>query len=286
MELLTGYGPVDPRLFPYTVAVHLPYATDWYGPVSGKGPVPDGLDDEGARFACFGRGRGDMVENIRVAIRHAEKADPAYGIFHAASACWGELFRTEFSYTDAEVLTLLADILNEAVSVFPGGEPPFRLVLENTWWPGLRLRDGEGYRLLERKLEFDDWGICLDTGHLLASSRASRDQETAVEVLHAYADRYPASMLDRMTNMHLHVNTSADYLAGMTEPDVAGLPYAEVMDRAYRHVGRMDQHAPFTDPAVTGFVDRISPDFIVHEMGADDIEEHFRDHAVQRALFR
>ena len=285
LELLTGYTPVDPSLGDYVTSVHLPYAVDWYGPSTGKVPVDENLDEDTVRFHHYGRSREEIVEALRTAIRMAEPLDPAYGVLHAGSANINELLCYDYSDRDEDVIDEFAEILNEVVSEFPGGEPPFTLALENTWWPGLRLTDDSGYRRLEDKLEFLDWGLCLDTGHLLFAMKGADDEATALDILNGCADGYSEGLLSRLVAMHLHVNTSASILRNMSDPDSASIPREERIRRAYRMIGNVDQHRPFADGAVRKLVDRLEPDYVVHEMGDTDIVGHIRNHICQRSFF-
>lgn len=283
LEVLTGYHPVDPSLRDRTESVHLPYAIDWYRPYLGEG-APDG-DLDSIRFRSYGRDRDEIVESLYLAMRMAEPLDPSYGVLHACSASIDELLCRDYSDRDEDVIDAFADVLNEAVSRFPGGEPPFTLALENTWWPGLRMTDSRGYERLEDRLEFLDWGICLDTGHLLVSMKGSDDEAGALDILNRCADDYSESLLSRLIAMHLHVNTCAQVIRDNTDPNSASIPEQERIAKAFTLVSMMDQHRPFSDPAVKRYVDRLNPDYIVHEMGAPVMEDQIRDHILQRSLF-
>ena len=285
MELLTGYEPVDPSFREYCGSVHLPYAADWYGPATGKRPVDPDMEDGLIRYRHFGRDMDGIVSAVHTAICMAAPMDPAYGVFHAGSANINELLCYDYSDRDLDVIDVFAEIVNRAVADFPGGEPPFALAFENTWWPGFRFTDKASFNRLADRLEFEEWCLCLDTGHLLFALKGSDDEQEALEMLNAAADGYSDDMISRTVAMHLHVNTSRKVLRTLSDPDSASIPLEERMNRAYKLIGNVDQHRPFSDPAVRDFVDRIDPDFIVHEMGAVEIDDQIRDHICQRSLF-
>jgi len=285
IELLTDYDPV-PEPFLGCEAVHLPYAIDWYGRWTGDRDITDDVRPDMVKFIYYGKDREDMIENVRRSIEAASAIGPAYGVMHACSANFDELYEREYSDKDIDVVSALCEMVNSAVSGFKGGEPPFRIAFENLWWPGLRMLDASGFRYLEQHLEFDNWGLCLDTGHLLVATKQSSSQKRAIEILHEKVDSYPKDMLDRIIAMHLHVNTSADYIASYTpDKDLKSKGHMARYSSAYRHVTSMDQHLPFTDKGITEVVERISPEYVNHEMGAVGIEEKVRDYRIQRALF-
>lgn len=285
LELLTGYEPVDPSFRDYCGSVHLPYAADWYGPATGKRPADPEMEDSLVRYRHFGRDMDEIVAAVRTAMTVAAPMEPAYGVFHAGSANIDELLCYDYSDRDSDVIDVFAEIVNRAVADFPNGEPPFTLAFENTWWPGLRFTDRRGFERLADRLEFDEWCLCLDTGHLLFALKGSDDEEEALEMLNATADGYSNDMLSRIVAMHVHVNTSRKALRTLTDPNSASLPVEERFGRVHKLIGNVDQHRPFSDPGIKDFVARMDPDFIVHEMGAVAIEDQIRDHICQRSLF-
>lgn len=285
LELLTGYEPVDPSFKGYCGSVHLPYAADWYGPATGKRPVDPGMEESLVRYRHFGRDMDEIVLAIRTAIEAAAPMDPAYGVFHAGSANIDELLCYDYSDSDTDVIDVFAEIVNRAVADFPGGEPPFALAFENTWWPGFRFMNSSAFKRLADRLEFEEWCLCLDTGHLLFALKGSDDEQEALEMLNRTADGYSDDMLSRTVSMHLHVNVSRKVLRTLSDPKSASIPLEERMKLAYKLIGNVDQHRPFSDPAVKDFVARIDPDFVVHEMGAVIMEDQIRDHICQRSLF-
>ena len=285
LEMLTGYEPVDTSYKNLVGSVHLPYATDWYGPATGKRPVDESSNLDLLRYRYYGWNADEIVDSFYRMMEVAAPLDPAYAVLHAGSANMDELMCYDYSDNDIDIIDVLAELLNRAVSRFPGEEPPFTLALENTWWPGFRATGPKGFRRLAQKLEFDDWGICLDTGHLLFSMKGSEDEAGALEILNRVADTYPEEMMLRVVSMHLHVNTSATILRTLADNDCARLPIEERIERTIKLIGNVDQHRPFCDPSVVDYVERFEPDFIVHEMGAVKVEEQIRDHICQRSLF-
>ena len=284
LELLTGYELVDPSLKKYVVSAHLPFSTDWYGPATGIRRVDPNLSEDSIRYHHYGRDRKEIVETLRLAIRRANEISPMYGVLHASSVSIREILGTTYSDSDEKVLTTFISIMNEVVSDLPEGEPPFTLAFENTWWPGMRLLDGSMHNMLESGLEFEDWGICLDTGHILFASKRSVDEIAALNILNECADSYSDELLDRVIAMHLHVNTSARLIESTAISDTTGMSDDEVFTKGYSRICSIDQHRPFTDSSVKEYVERISPEFVVHELSSPSIPDQIRDHICQAHL--
>jgi len=267
-EMLTGHFPAPAGMRGLVKAVHLPYAVDWFSGWNGRHEL-DGLSDEQCLFLCYGRDRGEMVATVAGMIANAAPLRPAYGVMHAASPDLYRVFSQRNGFSDRDVLAALAELLNSAVSAFPGGEPPFPLALENLWWPGLRLMDRSEVSELERRLEFESWTLCLDTGHLMNALRDCREEEAAVEGVERALDRLGDDSLERIGAMHLHLSLSADYQertisrgesAEYLEADIDGK-----LSMAYPHFGRMDWHSPFETDACLRIVDRARPAHVTHE---------------------
>lgn len=282
LELFTSFDDVPQCYFGCSVSAHLPYAVDWYRAWSGRmtGNYAEGELD----YITFGSGREEMVGNLRKGISKASVFNPAYGVIHAGNTDLEHVMHRGRGEDDRKVLEAFAEMMNQSVSGFRGGEPPFKLAFENLWWSGLKLVEPWEYRLLAHSLEFDNWGFCLDTGHLMNTLPDAFDQESAIDGVLKVIDGYPKDMADRIGTMHFHYSASAEYRNTFeekdTDPDAEDL--GKIIERSYAHVGRIDQHLPFTDPRCKEIVDALRPEYLTHEMINGDILEGF---ATQRSLF-
>ena len=286
VELLTGYSRISKYPLDRVGSVHLPYATDWYGIWSGDREMTDDVDDFSVPYLYYGANREEIISNITTSIKVAEPLHPHYGVFHACNANFDDLAPGKHRDRDTDVMRALVEILNQVASSL-GGEMPFELALENLWWPGFRMLDPSGYRFLEEHLEFDNWAICLDTGHLLVALGGSDSESGSIEMLNHVADSYPKDMLDRIHAMHLHDNTSKSFIDSFQLPDgFYNLGHIGRYSAAYRFICGMDQHRPFTDPSIVDYVERISPMYVNHEMGAVAPMERVSDYMIQRSLFK
>ncbi|NLL95281.1 MAG: TIM barrel protein [Thermoplasmatales archaeon] len=287
VELLTNYSETDAAFKGHATGVHLPYAMDWRSVWRGEREVPADMPEGDVRHLFYGRDREGIVGNLADAMRMAAAVRPAYGVLHACSTPMDEIGLWEYSDADPDVLADFADMLNAAVSGFPGGEPPFTLMLENLWWPGLRLLDGSGWRFLESKLEFDDWGVCLDTGHLLIAAGGVSTEAEAVEKIRSIVERYPTGLRDRLSVIHLHMNLSAEYLKKDMRPDgYLAMPFKDRVAEGYGIICAADAHRPFTNPGIVDVVESLEPDFVTHELLEHDPVATIGKFKTQRALFR
>ena len=280
VELLTSYSVPDPWYRGIALAVHLPYATDWLAAWEGR---PYDMDGDSSRFYMFGRDRDEVIDSVSEAIRCAAVLEPAYGVFHAGNGDIRELISRGSLLDDGRVIDAYAEMVNSVVAGFPGGEPPFRILFENLWWPGLKLTDGRDFRRLESRIEFGNWGICLDTGHMMNCLPDIVTEQDGIDALEGIFSRYPDDLIDRVDTVHLHWSASYPYRSSFEERR-PGDDIMAFITQAYGHISSIDQHMPFDDPRCLRLTDILKPEFVTHEMPGSKagMLEDFR---TQRSLF-
>lgn len=284
LELLTGYSAVPDDYRGHAAAVHLPYAADWLRAWKGR-EIPE-CDPETARFIMFGKCAEDVTENMRLAIAQASALDPPYGVLHAGNINLDEVMSRGAGDSDRKVLEAFCEAVNSAVSQLPHGKPPFKLAFENLWWPGLKMKDGWEVGFFERKIEFENWGICLDTGHLLNCLPDICNEHEAICALRKIFKGYDTDILDRIGTVHLHVSTSSEYRASFeSRKRDPRDTMDEFMVKANEHVSKIDQHRPFISDGCAELVKILSPDYVTHEVSGSVSGDPLDDFRVQRSHF-
>jgi hypothetical protein len=284
LELLTGYGEVPGEFRGTAPAVHLPYATDWIRGWRGRDTsfVPD---DDYARFMFYGRSRESVLDNLEVAVRVSEPLRPAYGVLHAGSVDVDEVQCTGHEQTDEEVRAAFVEMADSLARRF-GGEPPFTLVFENLWWPGVKYLGPEDYEYISDNIGFDDWGICVDTGHIMNAWGDSTDEADSIRRLSAVFSGYPRAMKDRIKVVHAHKSLSGDLVKELEDRRRApGESFDQYMTGAYARVSILDEHRPFSLRAAAAAVASLHPDYVTHEMMSPDIGVKLAHFSAQRSLF-
>ena len=285
VELFTLFEKVPQEYRRISPSVHLPYASDWYRGWMGN-VNSDEFNDDNVKFIMFGRDRDEIIKNIRAAIEFASEIEPAYGVFHAGNANLDELMLRKQTDNTEDILKAFCEMMNQVVSGFKNNEPPFKLAFENLWWPGLKLLDPWEYKILDSHLEFDNWGLCLDTGHMMNTLPDAYDEQICIDRLLGIFDRYPDEMKERIGTVHLHLSTSAEYRNTFEERiRPPGETAMDTIAKVYPNISKIDQHRPFSDGRCKLLVDALSPDFVTHEMMRQTTEEVIRDFAQQRAYF-
>lgn len=278
IELLTSYEDTPRTHTPYSLSVHLPYSVDWLAAWEGR---PYEMDDFRSLYYMMGRTPEEVLSNISLAIDNATASSPAYGVMHLSNIDLDELMMRRHSLDSRKVIRTFCEIMNRVVSDMPGEEPPFKIMFENLWWPGLRLVDESDFRILDGKLEFDNWGICMDTGHLSSCLPRIHSQQDAIDALLNIYDGYSRDLIDRIGTVHFHFSASSEYRDGFEEIPMDSLPVDDYFKAVYKHVSMIDWHSPFTDPRCAEILDVLQPTYVTHELLGDNMLVDFR---TQRAL--
>ncbi len=283
IELLTSYDEPDPFFKGVAASVHLPYATDWLSAWEGR---PYDLHGDEARYYMFGRDRDEIVAAVTDSIEKASALSPAYGVFHASNGPIEDLLKRSSGISDERVLKALAEMMNRVASGFPGSEPPFRIMFENLWWPGLRLLDDSGFRILQDRLEFDNWGICLDTGHLMNCLPGICTEKDGIDALREIFSGYPQDLIDRIGTVHFHWSASWEYRSTFEEKEMTE-PLSDFIASAYPHICKIDQHMPFSDPSCADLLRILKPEYATHELPGSwksTVEDYIRQRAALDSL--
>ena len=284
LEMFTLVEPIPPEfILPEVTAVHLPYAIDWR--CAWEGRLYEGMPEDLTYFS-FGRDRDEQVDTVHRMIEYASVLNPAYGVIHAGNSDMRQVLHRTQDSDDLMIVGEFCELMNRAVADFPGGEPPYRVVFENLWWEGLRLLDVAEWRLLEDKLEFDNWGLILDTGHMMNALPGAYDEESAIDSVVDVISRYPEDMIDRIPAMHLQLSTPASFREKIVDDDRhEGESWEEYARRAYKRANQVDEHRPFSSQSVHKIIDIIKPDYINHELMGSRSGDRYGDLKQQLALF-
>lgn len=166
-----------------------------------------------------------------------------------------------------------------ANAILEGCEEGPAFLVENQWWPGFTFTDPDSTARLLEGIRYPNKGILLDTGHLMNANLDLETQEEGVAYLHRMLDIH-GDLSRSVRGIHLHQSLSGAYTKAHTGTLPAPWPenYLERYAIGYGHILQIDTHRPWTSPAVRALVERVDPEWLVHELAAGTRAE--RDQAV------
>ena len=179
-----------------------------------------------------------------------------YLVFHVSQARSEETFHRNFYYSDGDVIDATIELVNQFVSEIP---PDTFLLFENLWWPGLTLQDVTLAEKLLTHINHSKTGFMVDTGHLMNCNPHLRTEDEGIDFVLETLDQL-GSLKEKIYGLHLHQSLSGAYQQTSTN-QVKNPSFAEI----FSHVSQIDQHRPFTSPRVTEIIEKIKPQFLVHE---------------------
>lgn len=274
VELLQ-WGEDERRIvFPEdVVGVHLLFYPCWrcFWEGNAAGVLDEFGSWEEAKRYYGGAGREALLSAFQKNLEFAKLYNPEYVVFHVSDALLSEVVTRKHRYTDEEVADSAADLIN---SLFSGDEG-FTLLLENLWWPGMRLTRPEvTYSLLE-KINYPDTGIMLDTGHLMNTNTALRTQAEGVSYIRSVLEQYEDRSI--FHGVHFHQTLSGAYVEEQKKhPPVLSGSHAERNSTLGEYVLRVDSHRPFTCPESADLIRWIDPEYLVYELIYESREEQQR----------
>lgn len=246
-----------------TIGVHLRYFPTWYCLWSGDTETTlrefGSWEEVKARFG--GTDREALLGSFRTNLNFARSMDPEYVVFHVSDALLDELATRKHRYTDEEIVDGAAELLNQLFTRDEG----FELLLENLWWPGMRLTRPEiTYRLLE-KVRYPRTGVMLDTGHLMHTNTALRTPAEAAAYIRRVISQYPDRSFIR--GVHFHQTLNGAYVEEQKKrPPVLVGTYFEKSCAVAEYINTVDSHRPFLGKEAEDLIQWLDPEYLVYEL--------------------
>lgn len=221
---------------------------------------------EAAKGVYGGWGCDCLLERYRTDLERAVSLQAKYVVFHVSDVSLEETYTYRWLHTHEAVIDAAAEVIN---TLLAGRDWPFEFLMENLWWPGFTFTDPKLTGRLLEKIEYPRAGILLDTGHLMNTCTALRTQAEGAAYIQKQLDSH-GSLSKAVRGVHLHQSLSGTYVAANTGSVPPGLPqgYWERFITCYSHIVQIDQHKPWTDPAILPVLERIDPAYLTHELSA------------------
>lgn len=284
LEVIWGGEPLPGGVpQPLHVGYHLTFFPDWLDFWRGdRGALTRKFGGETAWRAFYGGPEGPetLLKLYREDLDRAVAWGAEYVVFHVSDVSVEEGYTYRWAHTHREVVDAAAECIN---LLLDGRASTFAFLVENQWWPGFTFTMPELTGRLLEGIRYGNKGIMLDTGHLMNANLALRTEEEGAEYLHRMLDGHGA-LSRQVRGMHLHQSLSGAYVRAHTGALPASWPedYVERFGVSYGHILQIDTHRAWTSPAVRSVVDRVGPEWLVHELSARDRVE--REEKLSRQL--
>lgn len=217
----------------------------------------------------------ELLDYYRKELEIAKELEVEYLVLHASNSKVTEAFTYEFRYSDKEILDGVISLVNE---LFDNEKHSFKLLLENLWWPGLKLTSKEEAKYLLDNIKYKNIGFMLDTGHMINTNKELRSSGEAVEYIKKCVENL-GEYKKYIHGMHLNYSLSGEYVkktskihrekrAKEKDHDIE-----EIMKTIYPHINSIDYHDPFDDAGICDVIKSLPIEYLVYEFIARSREE-------------
>ena len=287
IEAIWGGEPIPDDLPAGLVrGYHLIFFHDWVDLWTGNWPALKekygSLDRAAAVYG--GLDRETLIHRYQEDLERAMRLGAEYVVFHVSDVSMEECFTYRFSHTNNQVIDAALELINE---LLPGKQWPFAFLVEIQWWPGFTFTELRQTERLLDGIRYANKGILLDTGHLMNCCTDLRSQSEGAAYIGSMLDRH-GSLCSMIRGVHFHQSLSGAYVQSHTGrlPEEWPVEFEQRFSVNYAHVLQIDQHRPWTDPAILPILERIEPVWLTHELTSRTRIERARAVETQRALLQ
>ncbi|RTR33577.1 TIM barrel protein [Shewanella atlantica] len=239
----------------------------------------------------YGGTDADHIVNTMVSqLNLAAKLNAPYAVFHPMDCDMEHLFSQNFPWTLDDTFTACAELLNLALkrSNFKGW-----LLLENMWWKqSFRLDSRQEYDDLRSRINYAKCGICFDTGHMMATNNSITDESGAISFLQNRLHQLDLS--SEIKTLHLNSNLKNHSLQKDSTGEKSRNKQSQAsyqncdgfwaqFDVALQHISGLDPHNGFQCEDLSHLIETINPNYLVHEVAQNDINEWQQSIRLQQA---
>ncbi|MCR3922179.1 MAG: sugar phosphate isomerase/epimerase, partial [Firmicutes bacterium] len=220
-----------------------------------------------------GVGKDFLVDFFRREFAQAQALDAKYMVFHVAHVELLHTYTRQYSYTDQDILDASLEIIEEA---FGKEDMGVTLLLENLWWPGLRMVDYQSTKDFFARVSYPNKGFVLDIGHLLTTNPAIQtEQEGCRYILETLAGL--GELVHEIKGVHLNKSLSGAYFMADHHAKVQEITQLESfwdqLSYVRHHICAIDWHLPYECAEIKQVIESINPSYLVYELLANDLPQ-------------
>ncbi|MEG1450595.1 MAG: TIM barrel protein [Cetobacterium sp.] len=225
-------------------------------------------------YLCGGKTKNEMFKFYERELELAHKLQVEYVVLHVCNIRLSETYTYNFEYTDKEILSYVSEIINKIMKP----KYKFKLLLENLWWPGLKLTSKSEVEFLLKNIEYKNLGFMLDTGHLLNTNLNLQNSNQAIEYIKkSIADL--GNYKKYINGMHLNYSLSGEYVRNVIKNEGE-------KEQIYKHIGKIDYHDPFEHSEIKEIIEGLPIDYLIYELIGKDDKEFEEKVRRQEEVFR
>ena len=228
--------------------------------------------------------REEFLKPYQDDMDYAEAMGAEYAVFHINDVSNEEVLTYEWEHANREVIVAAAEIINELTR---GRNYHFKLLLENLFTPGMTLLNPNETELMLNLVNYENKGIVMDTGHLMCAPQNITEEEQGIDFVLQTVKNH-GELAKYIKALHLHQSTTGNFVADLkTRNIIPEKDFYALWAQSYNVILNIDQHRPFTSPRVQEILELVEPEFVCHEISAQNRADKLEKVLVQmKALGR
>lgn len=224
-------------------------------------------EEKNIRSLCGGMTKDEMLEYYKKELERAKELEVEYVVLHACNIDIFEGMTYNFRFSDMEILEKVVEFVNE---IFDNEKYNFTLLLENLWWPGLKLTSYLEADYLIKNIKYKNTGFMLDTGHMLNTNLELKNSDEGVDYILENLENLK-EYKNYIYGVHLNLSLSGEYVKRSIELNKERrLNLKEVLNEIYFHVEKIDYHFPFDNMRIKEVLKELPLKYLVYEFIARD----------------
>ena len=247
-----------------TIGVHLKYFPIWLDFWQNK-QFNTHESSLAQSYAVQFENREVWLQFIKENILASAASKPKYFVWHISNTRLEEIFTRSYYYSSQQVIQATVEVFNEVSSAIPSDITVF---FENLWWPGLTFTEPSLVETLLSGINFKNVGFMLDTGHLMNTNWNLCTEKEAIEYIVKIVNGL-GYLKNYIKGMHLSCSLSGEY----QRQHVGPMPQELDINKIITHITNIDQHRPFQEASVRPLLDLVQPEYLVHELHYNNMEE-------------
>lgn len=207
----------------------------------------------------------EWLNVIKSNLQAALSVHPEYLVWHVSNAGNEEVFTFDFKYNDEQILNATAAVFNSVCHIIPDN---VIVLFENLWWPGLKLLEPGLVEKFFSLLKTKNVGIMLDTGHLMNTNMYLTDELAGIAYICQVLDKL-GDLKHLIKGVHLSCSLSGEYQQQFAKVVPPKIDFAALLT----HIAKIDRHMPFSDTGVSEILEKVQPQYLVHELFYDSLSD-------------
>ena len=224
-------------------------------------------EEKNIRSLCGGITKDEMLEYYKKELERAKELEVEYVVLHACNIDIFEGMTYNFRFSDMEILEKVVEFVNE---IFDNDKYNFILLLENLWWPGLKLTFYLEVDYLIKNIKYKNIGFMLDTGHMLNTNLELKNSDEGVDYILENLENLK-EYKNYIYGVHLNLSLSGEYVKRSIELNrERKVNLKEVLNEIYFHIEKIDYHFPFDNMRIKEVLKELPLKYLVYEFIARD----------------